>query len=193
MNATNTSKSGSQLKIVTSSETVEVPSIKKVIKARATKKRTRKAPVQAAPVVPVVVAPKVRTRGPRMAKILGVVGQVRVALKPRNRLASFLGALLGGGVPVASFQLAHHEVDISQSLWTQLPAWLVLGGLLFSALTVFQWAKMAFGSGWKALGFAFLLEGVLTCASTPWLSIGALVYLCGINMVATGVRLSKGG
>jgi hypothetical protein len=129
---------------------------------------------------------------PRQSQELGVVGQVREAVKRKNRLAATLGALIGGGVPVASYQLAHAEIDPSRALWAQLPAWLVLGGLLNSALTVFHWARSAFGSGAKALGFAVLLEGVLTFSRTPWLSIGALVYLVAINATATGVRLSMG-
>lgn len=121
-----------------------------------------------------------------------VVSQVRAAMQPRNRLATALGALLGGGVPVATYVLSHQEVSQAAPLYAQLPAWLVLGGLLFSALTVTQWGRMAFGSGWKALGFTVLLEGVLTCSSTQWLSVGALVYLICINATATGVRLSNG-
>jgi hypothetical protein len=112
-------------------------------------------------------------------------------MKPKNRLATALGAGLGGGVPVATYVLSHHEVQISSPLYAQLSCWLVLGGLLFSALTVYQWGRMAFGSGAKALGFAFLLEGVLTCSTTAWLSIGALLYLVAINATATGVRLSN--
>jgi len=128
------------------------------------------------------------TRPPRT----DVVSQVRAALQPKNRLATALGALLGGGVPVATYVLSHREVTADAPLYAQIPAWLVLGGLLFSALTVTQWGRAAFGSGWKALGFTVLLEGVLTCSATPWLSAGALVYLVAINAAATGVRLSNG-
>jgi hypothetical protein len=123
----------------------------------------------------------------------GVVKQVRIALRPANRLASFLGAVLGGGVPVASYQLAHHEVTRALPLWAQLPAWLVAGGLLFSALTVYQWGRLAFGSPYKALGFAVLLEGVLVASTTPWLSLGALGYLVAINGTACGCILSTRG
>jgi uncharacterized membrane protein HdeD (DUF308 family) len=114
---------------------------------------------------------------------------VRLALHPRNRLAASLGALLGAGVPVASFQLAHHEVAELVSL----PALLVLGGLAFSSLTVYAWARNAFGSGLKALGYVVMVEGVMTTSHTPWLSAAALVLLVGINAVATGARLALGG
>jgi hypothetical protein len=138
-----------------------------------------------------VSAPPAAPRAPKPPRT-GVVSQVRAALQPKNRLPTALGAVLGGGVPVATYVLAHREVVGSAPLYAQLPAWLVLGGLLFSALTVYGWAREAFGSGAKALGFAALLEGVLTCSATPWLSAGALAYLVAINAVATGVRLANG-
>jgi hypothetical protein len=121
-----------------------------------------------------------------------IVGQVRIALKRENRLAAVLGGLLGAGVPVGSYQLAHHEITAAP-LWTQLSAWLVLGGLVFSALTVFQWGKIAFVSPIKAVGFCVLLEGILVGSATPWLSFSALIYLCCINAVATGCNLANKG
>jgi hypothetical protein len=129
-------------------------------------------------------------RAPRDLQTMGVVEQVRTALKPCNRLAFGLGAALGSFVPVASYWLAHHEVDRSADLWAQLPAWLVLGGLVFSASTVYAWGRKLFGSGAKALGFCVLMEGVLLDSTTTGLAIGALVYLIGINAIATGTRLA---
>lgn len=136
-----------------------------------------------------VVAPARRVRGERS---LGVVGQVRLALRPQNRLATFLGGMLGGAVPVASWQLSRAEVDPSQPLWGQVPAWLVAAGLLFSATTVYGWGRQAFGSGVKAAGFCALLEGVLVASRSSWLAAAALAYLIAVNAVATGTRLSRG-
>jgi hypothetical protein len=119
-----------------------------------------------------------------------VVDQVRVAFRPRNRLAGVVGAALGGLVPLASYWLAHHEVDTAVALYAQLACWLVLGGLVYSATTVYGWANMAFGSGLKAMGFCVLLEGVLLASRTPWLAILALAYLCAINAVATACKLA---
>ena len=69
---------------------------------------------------------------------------------------------------------------------------LVLGGLLFSAKTVWQWAHQAFANdAWKATGFVVLLEGVMTLSQIPALAIAALVLLTAINGIATGVVLSK--
>lgn len=147
------------------------------------KKRRRPLPVAQAPVVPVEldeVAP-------------GVVEQVRIALRPGNRLATSLGAVIGGLVPLASYQLAHHEIRSDAGLLAQPAAWLVLGGLLFSALTVAQWARVAFGQWAKAIGFTVILEGCLMVSQTPWLGVAALMVLVGINAVSAGVKLSRGG
>lgn len=123
-------------------------------------------------------------------KTLGVVAQVILACRSENRLAALLGALLGGFVPVASFVLAHYEIDPARPLWSQLPPLLVVGGLCYSATSVYQWAQLAFGSGFKALGFCILLEGVMTTSGTPWLALAALGYLVAINSIATGCRLA---
>jgi hypothetical protein len=125
----------------------------------------------------------------RVQQSPGVVDQVRLALKARNRLAASLGAVLGGFVPIASYTLAHGEIDASHPLYAQLPAWLVVGALLFSARSVYAWGRQAFGEAVKALGFVVLLEGVLVASQTPWLSCAALAILVAVNAVATAVGL----
>jgi len=121
----------------------------------------------------------------------GVIEQVRVALKPHNRMAALLGAALGGFFPIASWQISHAELDPVQSLPGQLSAWLLLAALLFSAPNVYGWGRVAFGSAVKAVGFCALLEGVLVASHTAWLSGAALAYLVAVNAVATGTRLSR--
>lgn len=120
----------------------------------------------------------------------GIVAQVQEACKPKNRLATSLGALLAGIVPLASYVLVHSELDHTRSILTQLPAWIAFGGLAFSFLTVFHWAQKAFENWVKAAGFVILLEGVMVASKTGWLGIAALCYLIVINAVATGCRLS---
>lgn len=134
-------------------------------------------------------APESR-REPRERKLLGVVDQVRVAMRPKNRLAATLGALLGAFVPVAGYWLAHHEIDRAAPLYAQTSVWLVLGGLLYSCTSVYAWGRLAFGSAIKALGFCVLLEGVLVASSTTWLGVAALIYLAAINAVVAGTRLA---
>lgn len=112
-----------------------------------------------------------------------VVGQVRLALKRENRLATAVGSLLGGFVPAATWTMTHHEPHD----WRLL---IVAGGLLYSAITVYKWGVLAFGMRVKAFGFVALLEGVMVMSATAWLSLTALGILIGINAVATAVALS---
>jgi len=121
---------------------------------------------------------------------LGIVDQVKEAAKKTNRIATVAGFVLGGFVPTASFTLAHFEVNASQPLWLQMPTLLVLAGLIYSAKTVFDWAKIAFKHPAKAVGFVTLLEGVMTFSHTHWLSAVALALLVGINGIATGCNLA---
>ena len=133
--------------------------------------------------------PPART-SPRSAP--GVVEQVRAALHPRARLATFMGCLLGGFVPVASYAVVHGEFDPGRpgSIHSLVSLLLVAGGLLFSARTVYDWGKLAFRAGGKAFGFVVLMEGVMVVSDRPWLSLVALGYLVAINAVSTGCSLS---
>lgn len=136
-----------------------------------------------------VSAPSIKQ--PKNAKVVGaVVDQVKQAFQPKNRTATCLGFLLGGFVPLASFMVAHHEVNHTVSLYAQLSAYLVLGGLLYSAKTVYDWGKLAFRMPIKAIGFVVLLEGIMVYSHIGWLSIASLFYLVGINGIATGCNLS---
>ena len=134
---------------------------------------------------------KTRTApAPAAQEGFGVVRQVRLAFSRRNLLATCLGILLGGFVPIATYFVAHYDVRTDLPLWVQSDVAIVLGGLTFSARTVFQWAALAFRSAFKALGFVVLAEGVMTLVHIHWLSIAALCYLVAINGVATGCNLT---
>jgi len=116
----------------------------------------------------------------------GIITQIHIAA--RNPLPAVIGALLGALVPSATFVVGHYEL----TSWTEPKALIVLGGLVFSALTVFRWGRLAFGSAVKALGFVVLAEGVMTFCSTAWLSVVALGYLVLINAIATGCTIALG-
>lgn len=124
------------------------------------------------------------------AQRMGVVDQVVLALHPRNRLATALGFVAGGVVPVATYLEAHHDLAPSEALFSQVTTYLVLGGLLFSAKTVFCWARRAFQDAWKAGGFVILLEGVMITSHVPVLPLVLLAILVAVNGVATGCTLS---
>lgn len=142
------------------------------------------------------ISPKARKRPPatKHANVIrrnaGVVEQVRIALAREHRLATLIGALLGAVVPFVTFIVAHYQ--LSAEPWRDPKALLVLGGLLYSARTVYQWGRLALDSWPKALGFTVLLEGVMVASSQLWLAVVALVYLCLINAIATGVTLARG-
>lgn len=165
--------------------------------------RRRPKPVELAPVPPppAVAAPQAELhadsppaplpRKPRPSAPLGVVEQVRLALRPGSRLAFVLGVLLGAFVPLATFVLSHHELQTTRELWRQPAAYFVAGGLLFSAVTMFRWGRLAFDVKAKALGFVVLLEGTMVTSHTRWLALAALAYLCAINGIATACNLAR--
>lgn len=132
-------------------------------------------------------APKNTKRQPAA---FGVVGQVQQAMRPDARMATVVGFLLGGFVPAASFVVAHYEIDRATAVWSQLATYLVLGGLVYSAKTVYAWGCMAFRMPLKAAGFVVLVEGVMMTSTHAWLSFAALAYLVVINGIATGCALS---
>lgn len=121
---------------------------------------------------------------------MGVVDQVVLAVHRRNRLATALGFLAGGAVPVATYLEAHYDINHSGALYSQITTYLVLGGLVFSAKTVFAWAHRAFHDGWKAAGFVVLLEGVMIVSQVPVLPLVILAILVAVNGIATGCTLS---
>ncbi|HTA90057.1 MAG TPA: hypothetical protein VK745_10790 [Polyangiaceae bacterium] len=128
------------------------------------------------------------SRGPSERRPLGVVAQVRRAFARGNRLAAFVGFLLGGFVPLAVYVIARGE---SGSFSGHERAWAIItGGLVYSARTVFEWARLAFTSAVKSVGFVVLLEGVMVTSSTRWLALAALGYLIAINGTATACTLS---
>ena len=117
-------------------------------------------------------------------KKLGVLDQVAQATRPHNRLAFFVGGLLGGFIPVASYTICHYECAQQPWLWV-----LVVAGFTYSAITVYQWASIAFKHWAKALGFVVLMEGVIFFSHTIWLSFTALSVLVLINGISTATNL----
>lgn len=120
-----------------------------------------------------------------------VIAAVRAAAAPESRLASFVGLVLGGFIPLASFVVCHSELAAAKGLTYVALQAIVAGGLLFSAKTVWQWGRLAFADPWKATGFVLLLEGVMIVSGVAPLSYGALGLLIAINGIATGCQLSR--
>jgi hypothetical protein len=115
-----------------------------------------------------------------------VVGQIKLAFA--NPLPLLIGALIGALVPIATYTVGHAELEASG--WGSVPGAIVVGGCVFSAITVYKWGRRAFDSALKALGFVVLSEGVMTFSHTPWLSMLMLGFLMAINAVANGANLA---
>lgn len=94
----------------------------------------------------------------------------------KKTVGQVLAATAAGFLPIASYAIAHHEMNSNR--WLGL---LVVAALLFSAPTLAQWAQKWCKSPYKAWGFTILLEGVMVFSKLPWLSITALVILGAIN------------
>lgn len=128
-----------------------------------------------------------------MNKTLSTVAKIRTAFARRNLLATAIGMVKGGSIPAGTFALYHLEMN--NDPW-QLKGLIVLGGLIYSAKTVFGWCKQVFrledgtADTWKALGWCAGIEGFMTASSTFWLNCAALALLILVNAVATGVSLA---
>jgi hypothetical protein len=72
-----------------------------------------------------------KSRKPTYPPNAGVLYQIKSL--GRSPLATLAGAIIGGFVPAATYILAHYQAPETPLLWL-----LVAGGLLYSALTVFE-------------------------------------------------------
>lgn len=138
-----------------------------------------------------ISSPRIRTEHKRRKPQSSVIAAVRAAVAPESRLASFVGLVLGGFTPLASYVVCHSELPSAQGVYFATLLAIVAGGLLFSAKTVWQWGQLAFADPWKATGFVLLLEGVMVASSVAPLAYGALSLLILINGVATGCQLAQ--
>lgn len=118
----------------------------------------------------------------------GIIEQIRIAFQ--NPMAVAIGLIFGGIVPVAVFQVAHNEINFEENLLTQINSWLVLGGLIFSAKTVWTWTARAFNDKWKATGMVVLLEGVMVQSQIEWLTVTILAILVFANFSATACTVA---
>lgn len=115
---------------------------------------------------------------------VGILDQFTTARKHPG--AAVLGLLLGGGVPLAIYFYAH---ELGGN-WRDPRAAIVIGGLLFSAKTVWQWGREAFDCPYKATGYVILMEGVMVTSRNELLSRLALAFLIGINAIATACTIA---
>lgn len=114
-----------------------------------------------------------------------VVSQVTAAFTG-HPLAALLGFAFGGMIPVITFWTIHAPdgVDSRPVLWV-----IAAGGLLYSAATVFDWARTVFGSWIKAGAFVCLTESAMALEHTAWIAYSVLGLLVLVNGVAASVAL----
>ena len=143
-----------------------------------------------------VIKNSTRNKQPKAPRIqkpiseLSLVERVRVAFSSKNRLGGLLGALMGGLVPLASYHVAHTEMDLNNHPFSIFTA-IVLGCLIYSASSVYQFGKLSFRSGPKAFGFVLLTEGILIFSHIGWLSVTCLVYLIVINAISAACNIVR--
>jgi hypothetical protein len=158
---------------------------------------------------PTIVAPKrgpgrPRVSNPDLPKGMGLVDMVRVACLRQYRIATIIGAIVGGSVPFAVYWLSHYYVDHGLWSWSMVSAdsgvnrsvvaaLLTLGGLVYSVSTVAEIIGLAVQSKSKGIGFTILMEGIMVAAPDDlrWLAAYALVLLVVINAVSTGTKLAR--
>jgi hypothetical protein len=122
-------------------------------------------------------------------KELGLIAQFRTALS--NPVAAIFGLLKGGIIPLATFFVVHEEIPAFEWVYAHLIL-ASIGGLVFSAKTVFQWMRITFrGDAWKAVGFVVLAEIFMLFSHQTWLSYTMLAYLVVINAIATACNVAQ--
>lgn len=130
-----------------------------------------------------------RVKGPMILK------EVRAAAT--NKVALLGGIVLGGFIPFSVYWLMHQEAPTSTSICELagrpivFAHLLVLGGLAYSAKTVYQWGRAVFADRFKAVGFTLLVEGILTFGHSNCLIFPALGILVLINGIAATSRLAE--
>lgn len=126
--------------------------------------------------------------------VLGVVAQLRLACQPKNRVALVAGAIGGGVLPALSAYMYHFEVNhdfAANPLYAQVKAYFVLGALLVSAISVFDWTSRAFHKDYvKAGGFVLFTEGSMLTSGNPYVVGALLCLLVTINAIVAGANLA---
>lgn len=113
--------------------------------------------------------------------------QVRRLTKAKQRTFGQLFAAIGASfLPMASYAIAHIEVEQTPYMWI-----LVCAALLFSAPMLVQWSQRWCGHMVKAIGFTVLLEGVMVFSALPALRLSGLAILVAINAHAAWTRAQK--
>lgn len=128
--------------------------------------------------------------------------QLQLAVQSENRLSTGIAALMGFVVPLSVYSVTHElpNVFAKQGGWMNFPflflSVLGVAGCVFSAKSVYQWGILVFADKFKAIGFAILLEGILSASGivsdSLWfkvLGMISLAYLMLINAINCGTNI----
>lgn len=119
----------------------------------------------------------------------------------KHLAAAIMGGIVGGIVPIGAAIYAHIELKGIQTseLFTKIPFYFVIGALLYSAPTVYEWVKSAVGSDTvigkiKPFGWVLLIEGSMAYPSesvaAQVFAVVSLLILVFINAIASGCTLA---
>lgn len=104
-----------------------------------------------------------------------------------SRLRATGGAIVGASVPISVFVVSH--TTQLEATFGSIVLWAaVLGGLVFSAGTVYAYCCKLFGGRrWKAASYCVLAETIMTFAPSHLLplSIAMLAILVAVNAIGT--------
>ena len=97
------------------------------------------------------------------------------------------GAILGGAVPAISFEIVHFELKPEFSILYVVAA----ACLVYSSLSVFDWAHRAFKHSIKAAAWVVLMELAMVFSHNFCVTGPILAILIAINAIAAGSNLAN--
>lgn len=126
------------------------------------------------------------TKNSSVAKnYISLVDKIKKACQKQNKIAMITGFIFGFLPPLASFELIDNEVQQYSYMWI-----VVAACLMYSAISVWSTAKIAFNNGWKAFAYVVLMEGILAFSHIMWLRVIILGLLIVINGISSGCDIA---
>lgn len=106
-------------------------------------------------------------------------------------LQNTLAAASAAFIPLAVYVIAHKALAMGATIEALPLAILALGGLVYSAPSVYAWARSWAGAPAKAVGFTVILEGVMTVGTVTWLATVSLVVLMLVNALVAWTKANE--
>lgn len=134
---------------------------------------------QKVPALSVVKDQKKRSNSPKPKK----VSKIKIA-------RGISGAIFGSSASGIAYLTMHYSLVQAQefSLKTACHGVVLLGCLLFSFPTAYEYFFRAFRSQYKAFGLVVLFELTMLSSNLPWLSVFAAFLLMAVNGVNAAIN-----